>query len=250
MSDAAAPVHPIADRVSRVLERVARAAEAADRDPGSVRLLLATKTRSPAEIAAALDAVAAHGQRPLIGENRAQEIAKHTDPVLTGRDYDRHFIGALQTNKAKNVVGWAQVVHSVDREPVLAALERRCALADTRVRVLLEVNTSGEDTKAGLAPDPGLLADLVRAVAESPHMDLGGLMTIGANVSEPELARPSLRLLRELRDQVRVDLGAGEQEPAAGLVELSMGMSRDLEVAVSEGATIVRIGTDVFGPRA
>jgi PLP dependent protein len=246
------PVPPepaIADRLGAVLDRIARAAEAADRDPAGVRLLLATKTRTPAEIATALDAVAARGLRPLIGENRAQEIAKHADPLLADRDYDRHFIGALQTNKAKDVVGWAQVVHSVDREGLLTTLERRCALADVRLRVLLEVNTSGEGSKSGYAPEPAVLADAVRAVAEAPHLDLGGLMTIGANVADPEQARASLRRLRELRDSLRADLGTGPSEPAAGLEELSMGMSRDLEVAIAEGATLVRVGTGVFGAR-
>lgn len=248
-----AAASPLTERVGAVLDRIARAAEAADRDPASVRLLLATKSRTPAEIAAAIDAVSARGVRPLVGENRAQEIAKHSDPLLADRDYERHFIGALQSNKVKNVVGWAQTLHSVDRESLVGALERRSALADVRLRVLLEVNTSGEETKAGLAPDPELLADMARAVAGSPHLELGGLMTIGANTTDPEDARGSLRRLRDLRDRLREDLGedTGESpgDPAVGLAELSMGMSRDLEVAVAEGATLVRVGTDVFGPR-
>ncbi|MCS6711413.1 YggS family pyridoxal phosphate-dependent enzyme [Brachybacterium sp. EF45031] len=234
----------IVDRVDALLERVDRACERAGRRPEDVLILLATKTRSPEEIAAALTALREAGRRVAVGENRAQETAKHDDPLLLtfrqGPDpVERHFIGRLQTNKAKDAVAFADVVESVDRDDLVEALARRAELADRELRVMVQVNTSGEDSKGGYAPTAEAVARAAEAMAATGRLHPVGLMTIGAHTEDPEAVRASLALLRRLRDEVA----------RPGLTELSMGMSGDLEMAIEEGATVVRPGSAVFGPR-
>lgn len=229
----------MAARIDAVLERLDAAAERSGREGRDLLVLLATKTRTPAEIACAVALMRERGRRIALGENRAQEIAKHEDPALAALDVPRHFIGRLQTNKAKDAVAFASMIHSVDREALIEALERRAELADARLDVLLQVNTSGEDSKAGFAPEAAQLAPVLEHLAASERLTARGLMTIGAHSTDPTRVRASLRRLRELRDEL--------QRPE--LVELSMGMSDDLETAVEEGSTIVRIGSAVFGPR-
>ena len=228
-------------RVDAILDRIDGAARRADRDPSSVTLLLATKTRTPDEIARVLTLLRERGRALTVGENRAQEIAKHEDPALAGfRDVPRHFIGRLQRNKARDVVEFASLIHSVDREEIADALEHRAALAGTVRDVLIQVNTSGEDSKGGFAPTPETVAAALEHVRTLPHLRATGLMTIGANTAEEEAVRASLSSLRRLREAL------GDPQVA----ELSMGMSADLEIAVEEGASIVRVGSAIFGPRA
>lgn len=230
-------------RLDEVLGRIDAAAARAGRDGAEITLLLATKTRTPAQIAEMIELLQERGRRIAVGENRAQEIAKHEDPLLAGNGVPRHFIGRLQTNKARDVIAFAELVHSVDRDDIADALERRSELADVRRDVLVQVNTSGEESKGGYAPTLEALAPIVERLRGSERLRPVGLMTIGANTSDETAVRASLRSLRELRDALRERLEIPE------LTELSMGMSGDLEIAVEEGATIVRVGSALFGPR-
>lgn len=230
----------LTQRVAHVHERIARALEAAGREPASLRLLLATKTRDAHEIRAAIEAFAALGMPVVVGENRAQEMAKHAElDDLAAAGLERHFIGRIQTNKARDIVRFSNLIHSVDRPDLIDALERRADADGITQRILLQVNTSGEDSKGGFAPDPGLIAEQVARCRATGVLVPEGLMTIGAHSTDAARVRSSLALLASLREQVG--------DPA--LTELSMGMSGDLEVAIAEGATIVRLGSAVFGPR-
>lgn len=229
----------IRERIDAALARLDAAAERAGRDPHEVTVLLATKTRAPEEILVAVEALRERGRRVVVGENRAQEFAKHEDPRLRALEVPRHMIGRLQTNKAKDAIAFASVIHSVDREDLIAALERRAALAGVERAVMVQVNTSGEETKAGFAPTPEAVRTAATMIDASEHLHLTGLMTIGAHTEDPAQVRAGLARLRELRDAL--------DRPEVR--ELSMGMSGDLEVSVEEGASIVRLGSAVFGPR-
>ena len=233
----------LAARLDDVLARIDAAAGRVGRDGRGITVLLATKMRTPAEIAVAVELLRERDRRIAVGENRAQEIAKHADPLLADNGVPRHFIGRLQTNKARDVVAFAGTIHSVDREGIADALERRAGTAGVQRDVLVQVNTSGEDSKGGFAPTVQAIAPMVERLRASSALRPVGLMTIGANTSDAAAVRASLRQLRELRDAVRAQLGAEE------LTELSMGMSGDLEIAAEEGATIVRVGSAIFGAR-
>ena len=230
-------------RLDEVLGRIDAAAARTGRDGAEITLLLATKTRTPAQIAEMIELLQERGRRIAVGENRAQEISKHADPLLADNGVPRHFIGRLQTNKARDVVAFAETIHSVDRDGIADALERRAETAGVQRDVLVQVNTSGEESKGGFAPTAEAIAPMVQRLLASPVLRPVGLMTIGANTSDEAAVRASLRSLRELRDALRERLGIPE------LTELSMGMSGDLEIAVEEGATIVRVGSALFGPR-
>jgi pyridoxal phosphate enzyme (YggS family) len=225
----------IAERIAAVRARVADAATAAGRDPADVRLLLATKTL-PDDVVRA--AVLAGGV--LIGENRVQELLAHAAAVADLRP-EVHLIGHLQSNKVAALLGRADVacVESVDSLGIAERLSRRCADLGRDLDVMVQVNVSGEATKSGVAPDeaPALAAE----VAALPRLRLVGFMTIGLNSPDAAAVRAGYARLREVRDAVVGDLPDARH--------LSMGMSRDLELAVAEGATIVRVGTAVFGPR-
>lgn len=235
-----APAPDLAARIDAVLTRLDRAAARVGRPGDDVRILLATKTRTPAEIAAAVRLLRERGRDVAVGENRAQEIAKHDDPQLAELGLERHFIGRLQTNKAKDAVAFASVIHSVDRDDLITALERRAELADVHRDVYVQVNTSGEESKGGYEPQAEALAPVLDRLQASERLHPVGLMTIGTHTGDEHAVRASLSLLRELRDELAVP----------GVTGLSMGMSADLEIAVEEGATIVRLGSAVFGPRA
>jgi pyridoxal phosphate enzyme (YggS family) len=239
----------VAERLARVRARIAAAEAAAGRDPGSVRLLLATKSTDAATVRAALLAdlagtatTAGAARRVLVGENRVQELVAKA-PGLIDLAPELHVIGPLQSNKVNAALRWATCVQSVDSPGLADRLARRCADVDRTLDVLVQVNVSGEPTKHGVAPQDAL--DVVRAVAGHDRLRLRGFMTIGANTTDERAVRAGYALLRDLRDKV-----AGSAEPGtADAVELSMGMSRDLEAAVAEGATVVRVGTAVFGAR-
>lgn len=226
-------------RVDGVLERIDRAAGRAGRDAREILVLLATKMRTAEEIAGAVRVLRTRGRKVAVGENRAQEITKHSDPALAGVDVPRHFIGRLQRNKARDVVEFAEMIHSVDRPEIAEALEHRAGRAGLTRDVLVQVNTSGEESKGGFDPHLGALGPITEQLLAYGHLRPVGLMTIGANSTDEQEIRASLRSLRELRDAI--DLPQ--------IRELSMGMSADLEIAVEEGATIVRVGSAVFGPR-
>lgn len=229
----------LAQRLDAVLARIDAACARSGRTADDVLVLLATKTRTPAQIATALELLTARGRRAAVGENRAQEIAKHADPLLADNGVARHFIGRLQTNKARDVVAFASLVHSVDRDDIISALARRAEQTGAVQDVLVQVNTSGEESKGGYAPTAETVGAAVTAARATGWLRPRGLMTIGANTTQEETVRSSLRSLRLLRDELA----------APDLTELSMGMSGDLEIAVEEGATIVRVGSAVFGAR-
>ncbi len=182
-----------------------------------------------------------------VGENYVQEARIKIPKVeaelegFEGPAPRWHFLGQLQRNKARDVVGRFDVVETVDRESLGVELERRAARADRRLQVLLQLNLSDEPQKGGVAPEQ--LESLLAASADWSHLEVVGLMTVPAAESDPERSRPAFARLRDLRDALRAAPGG------AGLRELSMGMTADFEVAIEEGATIVRVGTAIFGPR-
>ena len=213
---------------------MARAAERAGRDPASVVLVGVVKTVPEDLIREAL----ALGLEDL-GENRVQEAAAHVEAI--GRGAARwHMVGHLQRNKAGRAVELFDRVHGVDSLGLAEALSQRAAAVGRRLPVLIEVNVSGEVTKFGATPEAVL--ELIAPVAKLPGLVLEGLMTVGPPVASPEEARPAFAGLRALRDR-------GERMLGLRLPELSMGMSGDFEVAVEEGATLVRVGTALFGAR-
>lgn len=236
------PDADIAARLASVRERVARAAAAAGRKPDAVTVLGVTKRVAAERVAAAVRA----GMRD-IGESYVQEADAKLPEVQrlleeSGHKPPRwHFIGQLQTNKARRVAAAFDVVQTVDRERLGAELNRRAAAAARPLEVLLQVDLSGEPGKGGADPDH--LADLLAASRGWPHLRVAGLMAIPAPTAEAAGSRPAFARLRALRDALREHPG-GEH-----LSELSMGMSQDFEVAVEEGATIVRVGTAIFGAR-
>lgn len=231
----------VATRLARVRERIRSAAERAGRSPGQVTLVGVAK-RHPA--AAVVEAVAA-GLR-CVGESYVQEALPKQAEVRATLETrglklpSWHFVGHLQRNKARLVVGPFDCVESLDSPALGDALERRAAALGARLRVLVQVNLSGEAQKAGLASEA--VPALLEASARWPHLELAGLMTI-PRLGDLEVARRTFAQLRQLRERLRGAPGG------AGLVELSMGMSADFEVAIEEGATMVRVGTDLFGPR-
>ncbi len=241
MSETETAVDPShADRIRANIEtvrgRMAAACERAGRAPDSVRLLLATKTVGPEAIRVALEA----GEK-LVAENRVQEVRPKFE-ALDDLEYERHFIGHLQSNKINALVPYVSCIQSLDRISLARKLQKRLEREGETREVLIQVNTSGEDSKFGLAPDQ--LEDFAREVSHLDALKVRGLMTIGLFTDDVELARPSLRRLAELRDRVReLNLDGIEMD------ELSMGMTGDLEVAIEEGSTIVRVGTAIFGQR-
>lgn len=231
----------IAQNLARVRTRVDDAARAAGRAPSDVRLLVATKTQPTDAVRAVVEAGA-----DLIGENRVQELVAKApdlaDLVAAGR-VEVHMIGHLQRNKVNQVLATATGVESVDSLALAETLSARAARDGHVLDVLLQVNVSGEESKSGVRP--GDAAALATAVATLEGLRLRGFMTIGANSPDETVVRAGFAHLREVRDAV-----AGSGAPGTGDVrELSMGMSSDLELAIAEGATIVRVGTAVFGPR-
>jgi len=225
----------IGARLRSVRERIARALERAGRPEGSCRLLAVTKNRTPEEIAA----LARAGQVDL-GENRVQE-AERKSPACKhlGVEAEWHLIGHLQRNKVKRALGLFGSVHSVDSVRLLEAVARGAEARGVRPAVFLEVNVSRETAKFGFGL--GEVEDACRRAAGLASLRLVGLMTMAPFTDEPETARPFFRELRELRDE----LNARSAYPEA-LLELSMGMSGDFEVAAEEGATWVRVGTALF----
>jgi pyridoxal phosphate enzyme (YggS family) len=221
-------------------ERVRGAAARAGRSGDEVTLLGVAKGTPTDRVVAAVRAGLSD-----VGENYLQEAAARRVDLAkqlaeSGTAPPRwHFIGRLQRNKARAVAQLFDSVHTLDRRELGDALERHAAEAGRTLDVLIQVNPSGEAQKGG-AP-PGAVADLVAASGAWPHLRITGLMAIPAASEDPERTRPAFAMLRALRDSLR---GA---HPA--LVELSMGMSGDFEVAIEEGATIIRVGTALFGPR-
>jgi pyridoxal phosphate enzyme (YggS family) len=218
----------VAGNVRRTLDRIQAAAERSGRPAGSVRLLAVTKTVSPEHIVEAIAAGVTD-----IAENRLQEALAKRE-ALAGRAVTWHFIGHLQTNKAKKVVENFDYVHSVDRIELAEALAKQISNRPP-LPVLIEVKLEEEQNKAGVLE--ANLPALVEKLKALPALHLRGLMAIPPPFEEPEASRPYFRKLRLIAEQLK-------------LSELSMGMTHDFEVAVEEGATMVRVGTGLFGTRS
>ncbi|UFU07759.1 YggS family pyridoxal phosphate-dependent enzyme [Ruania halotolerans] len=228
----------VAASIEAVQCRIAAAAEAAGRDPSEVRLLLAVKRVEAARIREAFAAGAT-----LIGQNRAQELVA-TEPDLVDIPHESHFIGHLQSNKVNQVMRWADCVQSVDSTKLAHRLDRAAEARERDLDVFIQVNTSGEETKAGVTPESA--GELAAVVGSLEHLHLRGFMTIGAHSADLDEVRASYTRLTQVAAAV-VDSGASGTGEAG---ELSMGMSGDLEIAIAAGATMVRVGTGVFGARA
>jgi pyridoxal phosphate enzyme (YggS family) len=224
------------ERLEGVLDRIHKAALACGRDLRSVRLVAVSKTVSAERVRQAVAAGV-----DTLGENYIQEAREKID-ALAALPVAWHFIGHLQTNKAKYAVRLFELIHTVDSLKLAAELDRQAAKAGKTQRVLVQVNVSGEASKSGASEAEA--GQLVAEIAKLPHLSLEGLMTMPPFFDQPEKARPYFRALRRLRDEIQQ-----RNLPGVDLRELSMGMTGDFEVAIAEGATLVRIGTAIFGER-
>ena len=224
------------DRLERVKERIARVAEACGRPADSVRLVAVSKTMPVEVVREAIEAGVTD-----LGENYIQE-AREKFNTLANLPVAWHFIGHLQSNKAKYAVRMFDLIHSVDSLKLATALDRYAEKIDRVQPILIQVNVAREDSKSGIYAEEAL--PLVKAVAGMKNISLRGLMTIPPYFNAPEKVRPFFAALRELRDRIRKE-GIANIE----MNELSMGMTGDFEAAIEEGATMVRIGTAIFGER-
>ena len=222
--------------VHRVRERIRKAAVGANRDPSGVRLVAVSKTISADRVISAIeDGV------DIFGENYSQE-AREKILSLSHLTASWHFIGHLQSNKAKYAVGLFDLIHSVDSLKLASEIDRQAKRIDKTQDILVQVNVSGEKSKSGVSPEDA--PALVRSISSLAGVRIQGLMTMPPFFDAPEKARPYFRALRELaRDIARLNL------ENVDMSELSMGMSGDFEAAISEGATLVRVGTAIFGAR-
>ncbi|RWU07465.1 YggS family pyridoxal phosphate-dependent enzyme [Pedobacter chitinilyticus] len=223
--------------INTITERIAKACALSGRDQSEVKLLLATKTVPADRIKVALAA----GQT-LIAENKVQEL-KEKYEALSEMPHTNHFIGHLQTNKIKDLLKHeVSCIQSLDRLDLAEKLHQRLLLENKTMEVLIQVNTSFEESKFGVSPDEAIA--LTKQVAQLPTLKIKGLMTIGLLSAEVEKVRKCFRLLKQIQQQI-----IALQIPNVNMQELSMGMSGDLEAAIAEGATIVRVGTAIFGTR-
>jgi pyridoxal phosphate enzyme (YggS family) len=223
----------IAANLEEIRRRMADAAQRAGRDPASVRLVAVSKTY-PAE---AVAAAATTGQR-VFGESRVQESRDKIPACPPGLEW--HFIGHLQKNKVRQALPLFPFFHSIDSTALAGAIDRIAGETGVKAQGLLEVNVSGEETKHGFTPEE--LRAQFPTLSKLLHLRIRGLMTMAPYSDNPEDARPVFRTLRELRDELQ----STYQHP---LPELSMGMSGDFEPAIEEGATLVRVGSSIFGAR-
>lgn len=221
--------------VGSIRERVANAARKAGRNPDEVSIIAVTKTRTLAEIRAVMEAGLTH-----LGENRVQELLPKWEALGEGPTW--HLVGSLQTNKVKQAVSAAHLIHSLDRESLALALAKEGVRLGRPIQALVQVNVSGEDSKHGISPDQ--LPTFVQQVNRLESVQIAGLMTMAPFVEDPELTRPIFRRLRHLASDLEK-----MQLPRVEMRWLSMGMSGDFEVAIEEGANLVRIGTALFGDR-
>lgn len=227
----------IIENLNQVQKRIEQACLKSGRKSSDVKLLMATKTVSPERIKMVL-----HAGQTLIGENKAQEV-KEKYEELKDTPHELHFIGHLQTNKIKDIIRYGvSCVQSLDRWELAEKLHQRLIFEKKSMDVFIQVNTSGEESKFGIHPDDAI--ELVKQVATLNTLRIKGLMTIGLFSAETEKVRPCFRLLKKLQKQIEA-----LQLPEVNADELSMGMSSDLEVAIEEGSTIIRVGTAIFGKR-
>jgi pyridoxal phosphate enzyme (YggS family) len=226
----------IISNLKEVHDRIEAACKLSGRNPLDVQLLLATKTVPADKIRIAIEA----GEN-LIGENKMQEL-RDKDLGLKELNVERHFIGHLQTNKIKDVLKYVSCIQSLDRLNLAQELDKQLQKERRNLDVFIQVNTSFEESKFGLKPDE--VISFIREMNHYGTLKIKGLMTIGLLDVEKEKMQPSLRLLREIRDEIYKAKIEGISE-----LKLSMGMSQDLELAIAEGSNMVRIGTSIFGNR-
>jgi len=222
--------------LKQVHDRIENACQLSGRNASDVQLLLATKTVSAEKIRIAIEA-----GETLIGENKMQEF-RDKDADLKDLAIERHFIGHLQTNKIKDVLKYVTCIQSLDRLNLAQELDKQLQKDGRTLDVFVQVNTSFEESKFGLSPNE--VIPFIREIKKYDTLKIKGLMTIGLLDVEKEKMRPSLRLLREIRDEIYAE----KIEGIANL-KLSMGMSQDLELAIAEGSNMVRVGTSIFGNR-
>ena len=227
----------VAERLADACERIDRAARRVGRDPAGIRLVVVSKGVPVEPMRAALSA----GAR-IFGESRLQEAVEKMAAIGAPDGVSWHFIGQLQRRKVKTVVGAFALIHSVDSLDLAEEIDRRAAAAGLSQSVLVEVNLGGEASKAGFAA--GDVGQAVQQMDRLPHLAIRGLMVIPPPADDPEQTRPYFRELRRLSESL-----AGMGLTRSRMDELSMGMSHDFEIAVEEGATLVRVGTAIFGAR-
>jgi pyridoxal phosphate enzyme (YggS family) len=225
----------IRNNINQIRARIGDACATSGRNPVDVRLVAVSKVK-PAEL---IDEAFAAGQQ-LFGESYVQEFRDKETTVKSPVEW--HFIGALQSNKVKYLSGKVALIHSVDRFSLAKEINRQWGKIDAVAPILLQVNVGDENSKAGCASTE--LPALTRQIAALPYLRIRGLMCLPPDLGDPEQVRPFFRQLRELATMI-----TEEQIPGVSMNELSMGMSGDFEVAIEEGATLVRIGTAIFGER-
>lgn len=226
----------IAENLKTIEKRIVQAASRTKRDPGQIKLVAVSKT-----IAIPLIREGIEAGIKILGENRVQEAKEKIESL--GKIVEWHMIGHLQRNKVKYIIDLFDMVHSVDSLPLAQEINKEAMKHNRNMKVLIQVNVAGEETKSGLAPED--LVPVLKQMTSLTHISIQGLMTMPPFFADPEQVRPFFRRLRQLVEEV-------EREGIEGvsMEELSMGMSHDFEVAIEEGATMVRIGTAIFGSRA
>jgi pyridoxal phosphate enzyme (YggS family) len=226
----------VKDNIKMIRDNIANAALRSGREASDIRLMAVTKTVADERIMEAIDAGV-----DIIGENYVQEAKRKIEKM--GKNVEWHMIGHLQSKKSKYAVRLFDMIHSIDRIKLAKELDKRASMAECVTKILIEVNISGEETKSGVKKEDAL--NLVKDISALENLSIQGLMTMPPWFDDPEDARPYFVNLRKLRDRI-----AEEKIPNVEMCELSMGMSGDYQVAVEEGATIVRIGTVIFGERS
>lgn len=227
----------ILQNIEIIQKRIRETCARSGRNPDEVKLLLATKTVPAEKIIEAFQS-----GETLIGENKVQELKEKYDG-LKDFAHQKHFIGHLQSNKIKDILRCdVACVQSIDRLSVAEKLQQRLEFENKTIDILVQVNTSGEESKFGVKPENAL--DLVKQISKFDRVKIKGLMTIGLFSAEKEKVRLCFKLLKDIQNQIIT-----ENIPNVEMEELSMGMSGDLEVAIEEGSTIIRVGTAIFGER-
>jgi len=225
----------IKENIEVVKEKMAKATLKCGRKEGDVRLLMATKTVPASTIIEAFEA-----GEVLIGENKIQELVEKATALATWK-HEAHFIGHLQSNKIKDVIKYACCIQSIDRLEVAEKLEKRLASENRMMDIFVQVNTSKEESKFGCTEDE--VIPLVEKIREFEHLNIKGLMTIGLFSDDEKLIRPCYKMLYNIKEKIEASHLVSDK------LELSMGMSGDFEIAIEEGASIVRVGTSIFGKR-
>lgn len=223
----------IVENIANIKRSIKSSAEFSGRNPNEIKLLLATKTVSAESIKIALET-----GETLIGENKVQELIEKTE-ILKAITHQKHFIGHLQTNKVKDVIKYADCIQSVDRLELAKKLQSRLEIKDKSIDVFIQVNTSYEESKFGISPENAL--NFAQQVKKLDRLNIKGLMTIGLFSAETEQVRKCFRLLKSIQNEML--------QKDILVDELSMGMSGDLETAIEEGSTMIRVGTAIFGKR-